>query len=42
MNWLIVLSTLIGAWAVLSVLGGERQRQVQNAQANAAAPAIKQ
>jgi hypothetical protein len=29
MNWLAVTTTLISAWAVLRVLGGERQRLVQ-------------
>jgi hypothetical protein len=29
MNWLAVTTTLISAWAVLRVLGGERQRLIQ-------------
>jgi len=29
MNWLAVTTTLISAWAVLRVLGGERQRLLQ-------------
>jgi hypothetical protein len=32
MNWLLLTFAVLAAWAILRVLGGERQRQVQDLQ----------
>jgi len=33
MSWIVITFTVLAAWAVLRVFGGERQRQVQDLQA---------
>ncbi|HSV12892.1 MAG TPA: hypothetical protein VLI90_01435 [Tepidisphaeraceae bacterium] len=33
MSWILIAFTVLAAWAVLRIFGGERQRQVQLLQA---------
>jgi hypothetical protein len=39
MQWILWVGVVVGAWAVLSIVGGERQRRLEAAQASARAAA---
>jgi hypothetical protein len=41
MSWFVILSAVIGSWAFLRVLGGERQRQMQDLEVSILDAAIK-
>jgi hypothetical protein len=39
MQWILLIGAVVGAWALLSIVGGERQRRLDDAQARARAAA---